>query len=183
MNGWGYLAQTISVGAASFLLGYLAGRTARDVHRIAQNVTEQGGIMPKTLPRRSLLRERFRTNGAQLVIACIVVALGIVTVIQGVYQSAATRRIVNCNEAYANALAAAIDARAQGNQQAQDALDELMTSIGHLAATPPASEAEAAQRREESRQAVTAYVTRRAEVKALQQKNPYPAPPRESCPR
>jgi len=182
VNGWGYLLQTVCVGAVSFLLGYLAGRIARDVHRIAETVTEQGGSMSKTLPRRTVLRQRLHASAGQFVIAFVVIALGVATVVQGVYQSAATRRIATCNEAYANALADVIEARAKGNQAAQDALDELMTTIGHLAATPPASEAEAAQRREESRRAVTNYVTKRAEIKALQQKNPCPAPPRESCP-
>jgi hypothetical protein len=179
VNGWGYLAQTVGVGAASFLLGYLAGRTARDVHRIAETVTEQGG----TVSRRAPLRHRIRTSGGQFAVAFVVIALGIVTVVQGVYQSAATRRIVTCNETYANTLADVIVARSQGSQQAQDALDDLMSVIGRLAATPPASEAEAIARREESRKAVTEYVAKRAEVKALQEKNPYPQPPRESCPR
>lgn len=183
MNGWGYLAQTVCIGAASFLLGYLAGRTARDVHRIAETVAEQGGSMAKTFPRRMVLRERVRASAGQFAVAFVVITLGIATVVQGLYQSAATRRIATCNEAYANALADVIEARSQGSQQAQDALDQLMTTIGRLAATPPAGEADAAQRREESRKAVTDYVTRRAEVKALQQKNPYPQPPRESCPR
>lgn len=179
MTGWGYLVQTVSVGAASFLLGYLAGRTARDVHRIAETVTAQGG----TMARRAPLRHRIKNSAGQFTVAFVVIALGVVTAVQGVHQSAATRRIATCNENYANTLADVIVARSQGSQQAQDALDELMSVIGRLAATPPANEAEAAQRREESRKAVTDYVTKRAEVKALQEKNPYPQPPRESCPR
>lgn len=179
MTGWGYLVQTISVGAASFLLGYLAGRTAREVHRIAETVTAQGG----TMARRAPLRHRLKRSAGQFIVAFVVIALGLVTVVQGVYQSSATRRIATCNENYANALADVIVARSQGSQQAQDALDDLMSVIGRLAATPPATEADAVQRREDSRRAVTEYVAKRAEVKALQAKNPYPQPPRESCPR
>lgn len=185
MTGWLYIVQTVSVGAASFLLGFLAGRLARDVSRIAQTVTVQGGTLP-TMPKRSLRRRVEARTGAtiwQLATAVIVIALGVVTVVQSLANSAATRRIATCNEAYANALADVIDARSEGTAQSQNALDQLMTTIGRLAAAPPASDAEAAQRREESRKAITDYVTKRAEVKALQEKNPYPQPPRESCPR
>jgi hypothetical protein len=178
---WAYLLQTVGVGAVSFLLGYLAGRAARDVHRIAQTVTTQEEVATGMRTSKSRASGS-RGHVTQFAIAAVVVLLGVLTVVQGLIQSSATRRISDCNAAFANALADAIDARSASNQSAQDALDELMTTIGRLAATPPANEAEAAQRREESRKAVTDYVTKRAEVKALQQKNPYPPPPRESCP-
>lgn len=176
MNTWLYLAQTVGVGSVSFLLGYVAGRAARDVHRIAQSVTTGGEPMHTRRPRR------ISANARQLTIAIVVVVLGIVTVVQGLIQSANVRRIIDCNAAYANALADAIDARSAGSQQAQDALDELMRTIGALAATQPVDEADVQRRRDASRKAVSDYVTKREEVKALQRNNPYPAPPRESCP-
>jgi len=186
MSGWLYLVQTVAVGAASFLLGFLAGRMARDVSRIARTVTVQGETVAVSAGKPTL-RERVenRTGAtvAQLAIALVVIALGAVTVVQGIAQSAATRRIATCNENYANALADAIDARSQGSAQAQEALDQLMTTIGRLASTPPADDADTARRAEETRKAITEYVDKRTQVKALQQKNPYPQPPRESCPR
>lgn len=182
MTTWTYLLQTVGVGAVSFFLGYLAGRAARDVHRIAETVATKG---EPVIPRSRSVTGRVpgRPHVTQLVIAVIVVALGIITVVQGMIQSSAVRRISDCHAAFANALADAIEARSVGSQQAQDALDELMRTVGGLAAAPPVDEAERQRRSEIARKAVSDYVAKRAEVKALQQKNPYPQPPRESCPR
>ncbi len=174
MTSWTYLLQTMGWCAAGFLSGFLVGRTARDVNRIADAVTEGAAVIAR--PRR-----RIAFSG-RIVIAVLVVALGIFTVVQGLIQSAATRRIANCHSAYANQFADALDARSLASQQAQDALDQLMTTIGRLAATPSTSEADTVQRREESRKAIADYVSKRAEAKAAQARNPFPKPPREACP-
>lgn len=173
-----YALQTAGWCLAGFIAGFLVGRTARDVHRIAYAVTTEGEPMAKDIR----LRWWDRVN-ARVVIAVLVVGLGVLTVAQGLVQSAAVRRISECNTAFANQFADALEARSSASQQAQDALDELMTVVGQLGATPPTSEADLASRRETYRKAITGYLAKRAEVKAQQTKNPYPKPPRESCPR
>lgn len=177
MNTLVFALQTLSGCVVGFVVGFLVGRTAHDVHRIASAVTVEEAPMP--VHRRT--RWWSRVNG-QLVVAVVVVALGVLTVVQGLMQSAATRRITECHSAYANAFADVIDARSQGSQHAQEALDKMMTTMAGLGATPPVDQADLERRREESRKALTEYVRERAELKALQKAHPYPAPPRDACP-
>lgn len=172
-----YVIQTAGWCAAGFVAGFLAGRAARDVHRIADAVTTKGETMTDVTRRRWWDRSKTR-----IVIAAIVVGLGILTVAQGLVQSAAIRRITNCQTTFSNQFADALEARSLASQQAQDALDELMTVVGRLGASPPANPAEAEERRETYRKAITGYLDKRAAVRASQQRNPYPKPPREACP-
>lgn len=174
MTTFNYLAQTCAVAVVGFVLGYFAGRAARDVHTIASAVTERGSEVERT-------RRKWRGINSNIVVALVVFTLGILTVVQGLVHGAGIRRIADCHAAYANRLADAIEARSTGSQQAQDALDELMTTFGRLAASPPADAADLARRQEESRTAITNYVAKRAESKAVQRNNPYPPPPREMC--
>ncbi|WP_394621311.1 hypothetical protein JNUCC0626_20100 [Lentzea sp. JNUCC 0626] len=174
MTSWLYLLQTIGGCAAGFVAGYLVGRTARDVHRIATVVAEGEPVSPSP---RHRLRPSWRAA-----VALVLVVLGLVTVILGLAQSAATRRITECHTVYANNMADALDTRSRGSQQAQDALDALMTSVAALGTSPPVNEADAADRQERARQAITNYVAKRAQAKQLLAQNPYPAPPRTACP-
>lgn len=178
MNPWVYLLQTLGWCAVGFVAGFLAGRAARDMHRIADAVTE-GGAVPAS--RRRRMWDRLKPSG-QFLVALVVVVLGVLTVVQGLIQSAATRRVSQCHAAYANAFADALDARSRASQEAQDALDGLMITIGRLSATPVADEADRARRSEESRKAISDYVTKRAQAKDQQARNPYPPPPRDACP-
>lgn len=176
MNGWIYLLQTSVWCAVGFVTGFLVGRAARDVHRIAVAVTEED-LMPANRQRR-----RMSFSPTRVAIALVVIALGVFTVVQGIAQSNATKRIAQCHAAYANAFADALEARSHGSQQAQDALDKLMTTMGQLSATPPADAADLARRREESRLAIAEYIKTRNELKDVQAAHPYPPPPRDACP-
>lgn len=161
-----YLAQSLGWAVLGFLGGYLVGHAVRDVNRIADAVTGEE-IMP---PRRRVPRLSFQT-----VIAVIVVLLGVLTVIQGLVESAATQRLTQCQSAYSNGFADAINARAQSSAEAQDALDELVTTVGGaLQGNEPD--------RASVQQAIAGYLAKRAAVKAQQQAHPYPPPPRAVCP-
>jgi hypothetical protein len=170
-----YLAQSLGWAALGFLAGFLAGHAARDVHRIASAVdtavdTAMTGEhdMPRHTPRRA------RISG-QTVIAVVVVLLGVLTVIQGLVQSAATDRLTQCQANYSNGFADALNARSQSSTDAQEALDDLMSTVGG-ALQGSAVDRAAVQR------AITDYLAKRAAVKAQQQAHPYPPPPRATCP-
>ena len=93
--------------------------------------------------------KRKRPSG-RLVVGAVVVLLGLITVVQGVYQDARTREVAEqakrtqeCTTAYSNGFADAIEARAAASTSAQQALDDLMGTVGQIAtgaATPEARE-------------------------------------------
>lgn len=177
MTPWVYALQTAGWCLAGFVAGFLVGRTARDVHRIADAVTTEGDHVAE-----NNRRPWWDRINSRVVVAVFVVGLGVLTVGQGLAQSAALRRITECNIAFANQFADALEARSVSSQDAQNALDELMTVVGQLGSTPPTSAADLEARRETYRKAITGYLAKRAEAKEQQQKNPFPKPPRESCP-
>lgn len=165
-----YLAQSLGWAVVGFLGGFLAGRAARDVHRIASAVdTAVTGdhTMTKHGPRARI--------NSQTVIAIVVVLLGVLTVIQGLAQSAATDRLTQCQTNYSNGFADALNARSQSSTDAQEALDDLMSTVGG-ALQGSAVDRAAVQR------AIADYLAKRDAVKRQQQAHPYPPPPRATCP-
>ncbi|TDQ01234.1 hypothetical protein [Labedaea rhizosphaerae] len=161
-----YLAQSLGWTAVGFLGGYLAGHAARDVQRIADAVTGEDTMQRKPrIPRIS----------SQTVVAIVVVVLGILTVIQGLVQSAATDRLTQCQADYSNDFADALDARSQASTDAQEALDDLMSTVGG-ALRGNAVDRAAVQH------AIADYLAKREAVKRQQQAHPYPPPPRAVCP-
>jgi hypothetical protein len=175
---WVYLVQSAVWCAGGFLLGYVAGRTARDVGRIADATTPEVTPMIPTPVRRW---HGIPLRG-QTIVGAVVVLLCIAVIVQGYTQSSATERLARCHTEYANAFADALDARSRATQQAQDALDELTATFGALSATPPASEAELGQRQERIRQALSEYLAKRADAKTASREHPFPPPPRAACP-
>jgi hypothetical protein len=89
-------------------------------------------------------------------------------------QDVETRRVLACQVVYANAVADALDARTQASGEAQAALDRLVTAVAETLRTGP-------QANQRVQQAVEEYLEARARSRDAQQRNPYPAPPREVC--
>lgn len=173
-----YAAQSAGWVTAGFLGGWLAGRAGRDLHTLAEAVetAETGdttvGEDPPSPPPRHRRRPR-----PEWVIGVVVLLLAITTVAQGIVESVAARRIVACQTAYVNAFADALDARTQASTDAQDALDQLVTTIGGTFTSPPSP-----GRGQAVQKAITDYLASRDRVKRQQRAHPYPPAPRDLCP-
>lgn len=164
MSALTYLADSVPWTCVGLLAGYLLGRGVRELESSAAKELDMNERKP-----------RFRFGGIQL-LGAVVFLLAVGTVAQGYVQGEQTKRVAECTRGYSNGFAAALDARSEANSQAQQALDDLMTEIGQLAngvATP--------QSREQFREALADYLTKRAEAKKQQQENPYPPAPRDVC--
>lgn len=84
--------------------------------------------------------------------------------------------IIACQNGYQAGFADALDARSKATQEAQDALDELMSTVGRLISGGPSQET-----RQQFATALTSYLGKRAEAKKRQQEFPYPPSPRDVC--
>lgn len=134
-------------------------------------------------PDRPSRRQRWQRRFGASVVPAVLIVLAIVTALQGVVtsrinadQDAETKRIQDCQAIYANGFADAIDARANTNRESQEALDELMATVGELATGPGSPAA-----REKFRAALADYLAKRETAKKRQQENPYPPAPRDLC--
>lgn len=164
-----YVARSVLLGGCCFVVGFLLGRMTRDTQRIADVITEGEPVDSK---------ERRRRPSYQAAMGIVVIVLGVATAAQGIYQDSATRRIADCTRAYSDGFAAALDARSEASTAAQNALDELMATVGSLTTGPEAGTSEA---RERFRSSLSEYLAKRAEAKKQQQENPYPPAPRDVC--
>ncbi|WP_103353596.1 hypothetical protein [Amycolatopsis sp. CA-128772] len=173
-----YLIQSVGWAGAGFLAGVLVGRAARDVRRIAAAVTVDDTEGDEDMPDPRGSRPHWiGTASAQTLVALVVVLLGVVTVVQGIVQSDATAGLTRCQYEYSNAFADALEARSQASTDAQDALDELLTTVGQtLQSTDPNATRPPVQR------AISEYLAKRQALKAQQAAHPYPAAPRARCP-
>ncbi|MFK0249293.1 hypothetical protein ACIQUM_31730 [Amycolatopsis azurea] len=166
---WTYLTESAGWAVLGFVVGYLVGRAARDVHRVAIAITTED-----TVPDPQLPAPRRRLLTGQFVLGVVVVLLGVLTVAQGIATNNATRRITECQQAYSNGFADALDARASATTDAQNALDELMkTMSGYLADSPIPPD--------KVRAAIGDYLAKRAKAETERQQHPYPPPPRDLC--
>lgn len=163
---WSYVLADSVWTLLGFVLGTLFGWIVRDVRRIADAVTEED-----TVPARTLWK---RPSG-QALLGAIVFALGIATVVQGLYQNASIRRVSDCQTAYTTGFADALDARSSAAASAQDSLDTLMTKVGDV------FQHSTADSRATVQQAVDDYLAARSKAKATASKNPYPPAPRDLC--
>lgn len=84
--------------------------------------------------------------------------------------------IIACQNGYQAGFADALDARSKATQDAQDALDDLMSTVGRLIAGGPSPEV-----RQQFATALTGYLDKRAQAKKRQQEYPYPPSPRDVC--
>lgn len=167
-----YAFRSLLWGVFGLVIGFLLGRMTRDTQRIADAVTDEESAVPDD-PKKSRRRPSY-----QAVMGAVVVLLGLVTAVQGLYQDAATRRVADCTRAYSDGFAAALDARSEASTAAQNALDELMSTVGSLTTGPDAGTAET---RDRFRKSLSEYLAKRAEAKKQQQEHPYPPAPRDVC--
>lgn len=176
---WLYAVQTFAWCAGGFTAGFIVGRAARDVHRLADAVTPEVHSVPSSSRRRWW---HAVPEPHPVLVAVIVVVLGVLTVAQGLIASAALDDISRCQARYADALADAIGSRSRAGAEAQQALDDLVSSVAAFADSTPVDAADLAARRAKVSTVLTQYVSKRNEVKELQRQHPYPEPPRTACP-
>lgn len=164
---WTYATESAGWAVLGFAIGYFVGRAARDVHRVVTAITPNTTDTPPPTGRRHPL-------SGHTIVGLIVVLLGVVTVVQGIVTNNATRQIAECQAAYSNGFADALDARSSATTATQDALDELVTTVsGYLADSPIPSD--------KVRVAIGRYLDQRAKAEAERERHPYPPPPRDLC--
>lgn len=176
-----YLLHALGWSAAGAVVGVLLDRGVLALQQIARATTQEEPVAAPEQPARHTVRRRFGGS----VVPAVLVVLAIITTVQSVVtaqtnnaQDEETRRVVACQLAYANGFADALEARSTATTEAQNALDDLMNTVGQLTTTSPR---EAAETRERFRAALATYLGKRAEAKKQQQQNPYPPPPRDLC--
>lgn len=171
MTSWQYLIQSVPWIAVGLLVGFILARSTVAVEQIADavqiEVESMSGIDDGVVKDR---RSRFT---ATHVLGVVVVLLGVFTAVQSYVQGEATATLTECQLAYADGFADALDARSAATSEAQDALDELLTTVAQLTPTP--------ESRQVFRDALNEYLDKRAEAKKTQAENPYPEPPRDVC--
>ncbi|MGB3443901.1 MAG: hypothetical protein WBA97_34620 [Actinophytocola sp.] len=167
MTPWNYILLSVPWTGVGLLVGWLMGRSTVAVDALADAVQDEGDPVPE-----GQIARRSRFTGTH-VLGAIIVILGVFTAVQSYVQSDATARLTECQTAYANGFADALDARSTATSEAQDALDQLLSSV---AAVTPTEEG-----RRQFQDALTAYLEKRAVAKKAQQENPYPSPPRDVC--
>lgn len=164
-----YIVQSLPWITAGLLTGFFIGRATVAVEVVTDAVRSEGDEMRDSSPPEKK-RPKVSSNA---VIAAVLVALGLATAVQSYVQSQATARVTECQTAYANGFADALDARSKATAEAQNALDDLLTTVSEVAPTP--------EGRAQFRRALADYLEKRAEAKKTQREHPYPDPPRDLC--
>lgn len=168
-----FTSWTIAWTLAGGIGGYLLGRLTRDVHRLA-NPTLEGERVPEPAVETPRRPRRWRP-GPQLLVGLLVVLLGVGTAVQGVVVSNRVEHLQQCQARYSNRFADAIDARTDTSNNSQQALDDLVNTIGkNLGGNGKANQAAISR-------ALRQYMAQRAKTKQQRAKHPYPEPPREAC--
>lgn len=170
MTIFAYLAERVPWAIVGLLTGYLLGRGIR----ILERIDAAGSPEESNVDQRSR-GARLRKITGNHVLGTVVFVLAFGTVVQGYIQNERTESQAACLRNYSNGFADALDVRSKATAEAQQALDDLMTEIGQLTATP------SADNQIRFRVALQAYLTKRTETKQEQKDNPYPAPPRDVC--
>ncbi len=167
-----YIIQSLPWIVAGLLVGFFVGRATVAAEVVAEALQDEGDAMSDPSAPQTKRRpwKRVTSNG---VIGFLLVALGAATAVQSYAQSEATARLTECQTAYANGFADALDARSTATAEAQDALDELLTTVASLTPTP--------ESRQRFADALGEYLSKRAAAKQAQKDNPYPEPPRDVC--
>lgn len=168
-----YIARSAIWSIAGFAAGFLAGRTTRDVRRITDTTYRPPARGDTAVPTR---QPRHRPSG-QFIVGLVVVVLAVATVAQGIVQSTALRHVVDCDQSYSDAVAAALDTRSDANSTAQNAMDELVNAIAATLSQPRTPQRDYAMR-----QALSGYIAARNRAKATLTTHPLPPAPHEVCP-
>lgn len=176
MTSWTYITQSVPWIALGLIAGFFMGRSTVAVDAIADAVQDEGDVVSGTSTKPAR-RWRFTATHA---IGVVVIVLGVFTAVQSYVQgqanqlqSDATERLQACQTAYSNGFADAIDARSEASADAQNALDDLLSSVASITPTPDG--------RDQFRDALTEYLAKRADAKRAQKEHPYPPAPRDVC--
>lgn len=165
-----YIIQSTPWIVAGLLVGFFVGRATAAADAVTEAVQGEGDEMRD--PSKPSKRRKMRIT-SNSVIALVLIVLGTATAVQSYMQSQATARLTECQTAYANGFADALEARSKATAEAQDAQDELWTAVASLTPT------------EEGRAAFWAalneYLDKRAAAKKTQAEHPFPDPPRDVC--
>lgn len=177
-----YLVHALGWSASGAVVGVLLDRGVLALQQIARATTQEE---PVAAPDQPAHGRKLQRQFGRSVVPAVLVVLAIVTAVTSVVtartnnaQDMETRRVVACQAAYANGFADALEARSTATTEAQNALDDLMATVGQLTTS---NAGEAVETRERFRAALAAYLGKRAEAKKQQQQNPYPPPPRDLC--
>lgn len=164
---------------AWFALGAVAGaqwtRMRREVRQLANAQTGEDVVASHKDIDKAPQRARPR-RWPRRVLDTFVVLLFVSSAVNAYVTSDQIQAVVECQRGYQKGFADALDARSKATQEAQEALDELMSIVGTLAggaATP--------ENRSRFANALTAYLQKRAEAKRQQQEHPYPPSPHDVC--
>lgn len=166
-----YLIESGIWAVVGFVGGFVFGRALATRDRIGD-----AGMTTPDASGPAHARRRWRPTGQQIT-GIVVVLLAVATIAQGLVESAATRRVVACQQEYGNRFADALDARTAANTTTQAALDRLVMTVGHVLSEKPSAQAGI-----ELSHAVSSYLANRAELEKEQQQHPYPPAPRDLCP-
>jgi len=169
VTSWTYITQSVPWIALGLIAGFFMGRSTVAVTAIADAVQDEGDVVPGTISKPAR-KWRFTATHA---IGVVVIVLGVFTAVQSYVQADATNQLAVCQQAYTNGFADAIDARSAASQEAQDALDDLLSTVASITPTP--------QGRDQFRDALTEYLAKRAAAKQAQKEHPYPPAPRDVC--
>lgn len=169
MTSLTYLAESVPWILAGLVTGFFLGRSTVAVEVIADAV-QDGEAEMSDKPASRKRRPKFTTNGVTM---GVLIVLGIATAVQTYVQGEATARLTECQTAYANGFADALEARSEASADAQEAQDELWRKVAALTPTP--------QARGQFKAALDEYLDKRGQAKEAQAENPFPAPPRDVC--
>lgn len=165
-----YIVQSTPWIVAGLLVGFFVGRSTVAAEAITEATQTEGDVMRDPSTPEKKRKWRVTTNG---VIAFLLVLLGTATAVQAYVHSTATARLTECQTAYANGFADALEARSKATAEAQDAQDELWSAVASLTPTPEGRAAFWA--------ALNEYLDKRAAAKKAQAEHPFPDPPRDVC--
>lgn len=179
-----YTLHALAWTAFGVVLGVVLDRIVLDLRRVACAMKEATPVEPVD-PAQETRRRRRRLGTA--VVPAVLIAMAVVTAVQGVVnsrtnaaQDAEVLRVQQCQLAYANGFADAIEVRGEASAAWQNALDAWMTTLDELLSkTPPGSDPAAA--RERFKSATAEFLSKRAESKQQQAENPFPPAPRDLC--
>lgn len=160
-----------------FAFGVIAGaqwtRMRCDLHRIAKAQPVEAPVASHEPTDEKPAKTR---RWPRRVLDAVVVLAFISSAVQLYVTNGQIEEVVSCQRAYQAGFADALEARSSAAAAAQNALDELMSTVGQLTTGAASPEV-----REKFRTALQNYLAKRAEAKKQQQDNPYPPSPRDLC--
>jgi hypothetical protein len=178
-----YIVQTIPWSVAGFLLGSWSQSRFNPRSRPMTSPLSEGAVVtaPRTGVDGSDAGPWYKNSRTWIGLA--VALIGLVTGIQWFLGGAETRRVADethrlaqCQSAYANGFADALDARTKESTAVADGQDGMWLLFQEALNTAPSPDI-----RERFRVQLDTYFSARAKTKAAQVENPFPPAPRDLC--